>query len=240
MKQVTLLLFIVLVALFGCSNNEAETEIAGKSKDEGAALKDKKETEAPMTQEELAANYFEVINTDDVQAIYDSAYEGQTESLKVGIEQMQNELDATQLEIKLEKVIDKIEIEDYTLLLLITKVVDQEGNILNYSTGQMPFMKVDGEYQYAWDFSLLPDRISQQRDVVNQKLNQLLESDGEVKQTLQWLDEQNQMHQEAFNMHLQAHQQAIDQNNQMMQQQQLQQQMQQQQMMTPPPAPVGF
>ncbi|WP_102026219.1 hypothetical protein [Salirhabdus sp. Marseille-P4669] len=243
MKRIwTLFLFITMISLVTACSNSDDAQAADSKNNAEEAKEDSQKNLSKLSEEELATHFFNVITTGDVEGIYENAYEGQLDSLKNGINQIEQQLNSAELSMEVEEVLGKVTLEEYTLVVLLNKIMDKEGNILNYTTGQIGLMNVDGQSQYVWDFTTVPDHIVAQEAQVVEQLNALMENDQKVMERIQWAEEQNRLHQEAFNLHIQAQQQAVDQQNQVnQQQQQQQQQMQQQQqqmqqqMMTPPP-----
>lgn len=201
-----------------------------------ACASDDESSNKVFTAEESIEKFFEAVNSNNYDFVMNHAYEGQSDSLRAGMEELKQQLDVMQVEMQVENIVGEVEVDDYKLFIILSKLVDKDDNTLNYFTFQIPFMDVNGQNQFVWDFNLLPETIRQQESVLLSQMQQL-QQDQEVLELLNWADEQNRIHQEAFNMHQRAHQEAINQHQQMMQQQMMQQQ-QLDQMMTPPPA--GF
>ena len=201
-----------------------------------ACASDDESSNKVFTAEESIEKFFEAVNSNNYDFVMNHAYEGQSDSLRAGMDELKQQLDVLQVDMKVEDIVGEVEVDDYKLFIILSKLVDKDDNTLNYFTFQIPFMDVNGQNQFVWDFNLLPETIRQQESVLLSQMQQL-QQDQEVLELLNWADEQNRIHQEAFNMHQRAHQEAINQHQQMMQQQMMQQQ-QLNQMMTPPPA--GF
>lgn len=246
MKYFMYIMVAVLLTsvLFACSTEEVTTE--GNTNEADGVNNEAVEVEAnedqggidlsQLSKEELLDYFLLAVNEGDVDIITANVYEGQEESITEGIYELNAELQALEIMMEVEKVFGEISLEEYSLVLLINRIVDNDGNVLNYTIGQIPFMNVDGGYQYAWDFAILPEHISSQEAYVNEQLLNLINNDQHVQESLEWMNQQNQIHQAAFDQHMQAHQEAlrqhqdaVNQQNQMTQQQQQQQQQMQQQ-----------
>ena len=216
--QFIVLLFFTVGLLFGCENKDAgkgtsEQDLESKEEKSNELVKKK------MTEEELVYQFFEAINTNNEEQIFANAYDGQTDAIKAGINQIKQGLESLELTTEVEEIVGKATVDNYSLFLVVNRLLDKEGNVLSYQQSKIPLMSVDGKHQYVWDATLLPEQILQQETELQEQITNLLQNDEKVRETLLWLEEQNRIHQEAFNLHLQAHQQAVDQHNQMVNQQ---------------------
>lgn len=197
MKRLLIMFSIMFVVIAGCSNNEGKEKTNVEKNDSVLA---------GYTDEEMVYFFFDAIKNGEEETIYDNAFEGQQAILESAIDQLKIQMESTDISIEVEKIIGKVTVENYSLMLLINKLIDKDGNTINYITAQIPLLDVDGQYQYAWDIKKLPDEIAKHDEEVQKQVQDLLEKNEKVQETIKWMNDQNFALKDAYNEHMEKYQ----------------------------------
>ncbi|WP_246938524.1 hypothetical protein [Bacillus pinisoli] len=240
-KIISLLLLSTILLLAACSEKSSlEEQVVGDKGNAEKTIEEQIKTLSEKTgkpqlsllnEEELVKWYFKFLNNKDTKLIEEIAVSGQEKLIQEQTTIITEHLKTNEIQVNFLETIELLTSGDTRAIIYSTEILNMENERIQVEINTLSLLKQEDGYKLVFDANQLSQEHTQSFVELQQQLNKLVQQDEEMQKHLAWVQEQNQVHQQALQDHMNAHQQFMDQS-----QQQQMQQMQQQMM----PPPSGF